>query len=355
MHSILITNLLLILSLVLSPGLCQGPPATQPRPVLNDIENLAAAEFAQAQIGSLNIAVLSGAKLIWTRSYGYADMEKKTPATPDTVYRVGSVTTQFTALMLLQLVEDGKIHLADPVEKYFPEVNKIQSTFPYAPPITLVQLATHTSGIANEPDDVSLYTKGAVADWEKVLIRALPHTKYVYEPGTRVSFSNIGYAILGAALSRAADRSYVQYVQERIFRPLGMSHSGFEPDARLSQSLARGYEEKNGKADNSASELEHQGRGYKVPNGAVYTTVTDLARFMAFEMGEGPASVLPRRALDENFKRLIALTDERPTFLASGYGIGFRFRTGSRVTKQGPTSRERTRPASSCFVTMAGD
>jgi CubicO group peptidase (beta-lactamase class C family) len=294
---------------------------------MDEIESLTAAEFSKEPIGSLNIAIVSGGKLVWTKSYGYANIEEKTPATADTVYRIGSVTTQFTALMLLQLVAEGKVHLADPVEKYFPEVNKIQSTFSHAPPITLVQLATHTSGIANEPDDVMLYTKGAVKEWEKVLIAALPHTRYVYEPGTQVGYSNIGYAILGAALSRAAQRPYVDYVQERIFRPLGMNHTAFEPDSRILANLARGYEEKAGKADAEVSEREHQGRGYKVPNGAVYTTITDLARFVAFEMGQGPAEVLPPRSLEENFKRLIALTDERPTYLASGYGIGFRFRT----------------------------
>jgi D-alanyl-D-alanine carboxypeptidase len=292
---------------------------------MDEIESLTAAEFGKEPLGSLNIAIVSGGQLAWTKSYGYANIEEKTLATADTVYRIGSVTTQFTALMLLQLVAEGKVHLADPVEKYFPEVNKIQSTFGYAPPITLVQLATHTSGIANEPDDVALYTKGAVKEWEKILIAALPNTRYVYEPGTQVSYSNIGYAILGAALSRAAQRPYVDYVQERIFRPLGMTHTTFEPDSRAN--LARGYEEKAGKADAEASEKEHQGRGYKVPNGAVYTTITDLARFVAFEMGQGPAGVLPPKSLEENFKRLIALTDERPTFLASGYGIGFRFRT----------------------------
>ena len=315
----------LSLALLLTFTFGHGVTRAQSPATLDEIEKLAAAEFAKEPTGSLNIAIVSGGKVVWTKSYGYADIEKKTPATADTVYRIGSITTQFTALMLLQLAAEGKVHLADPVAKYFPEVNKIPSTFAYAPPITLVQLATHTAGLASEPDDVG-YTKGPVSEWEKSLIAALPSARYIYEPGTRVNFSNIGSAILGAALSRAANRPYVEYVEERIFRPLKMTHTAFEPDSRILANIAKGYEVKAGKPDAEVSEKEHQGRGYKVPNGAVYTTVGDLAQFVAFELGQGPAEVLPAKALDENFKRLIALVDERPTYLASGYGIGFRFR-----------------------------
>jgi len=87
-------------------------------------------------------------------------MERKIPASADTIYRIGSITKQFTALMLLQLVQAGKVQLSDPVAKYFPEVNQIPRRFPDAPPITLVQLATHTAGLAREPGDLATYLKG---------------------------------------------------------------------------------------------------------------------------------------------------------------------------------------------------
>src|SRR5262249_49163384 len=154
----------LLLALLLTFSFCRSTTRAQSASTMDEIENLTAAEFGREPTGSLNIAIVSGGQLVWTKSYGYANIEKKTPATADTVYRIGSVTTQFTALMLLQLAAEGKVHLSDPVAKYFPEVNKIQSAFAYAPPITLVQLATHTSGIANEPDDLMLYTKGAVSE-----------------------------------------------------------------------------------------------------------------------------------------------------------------------------------------------
>ena len=105
------------------------------------------------------------------------------PADADTVYRIGSITKMFTALMLEQLVEAGKVHLSDPAEKYFPEIKTVQGRFPDAPPITLIQLATHTSGLGREPDNTEIYVTAPVADWEKTLIAALPHTHYDIRAG----------------------------------------------------------------------------------------------------------------------------------------------------------------------------
>src|SRR5437763_8241673 len=84
------------------------------------VDALAAAEYASDRVGGLTIGIVEGSKLAWTKSYGFADAENKKPATRDTVYRIGSITKQFTATMMLQLVEQGKIHLTDPVEKYLP-------------------------------------------------------------------------------------------------------------------------------------------------------------------------------------------------------------------------------------------
>ena len=114
---------------------------------ITKIDSMSSAEFAKDGIGGVTVGVVSGSKLVWTKSYGFADMEKKTPADQDTVYRIGSITKQFTALTFLQLVEQGKVALSDPVEKYFPEINKVQGRLPNAPPITLIELATMTSVI----------------------------------------------------------------------------------------------------------------------------------------------------------------------------------------------------------------
>jgi len=289
---------------------------------IEKIDSTIAADVARNPIGSVTVGIVSGKQLIWTKSYGDADMEKKIPADADTVYRIGSITKMFTALMLEQLAETGKVHLSDPVEKYFPEIKQVKGAFPDAPPITLIQLATHTSGLGREPDDVAIATAGPVAEWEKTLIAALPHLKYDFEPGTRFSYSNIGYAILGAALSRAAGEPYVEYVPKHIFAPLGMTHSAMEWNAQMATHLAKGYQVMGpGKVDSDTPERENKnGRGYKVPNGAIYTTVSDLARFASFEMGLGPDAALKKASLDRFQRQTIVPAD---IGLTSGYGIGF--------------------------------
>src|SRR5262249_34464142 len=171
MNRSILTRSALALMLALAfalPAIGQAPVAPDLRAAIEQVDALAAAEYAKDNRGSVTIGIVSGAELVWTKSYGYADMEKKAPATKDTVYRIGSITKQFTGLMLLQLVEAGKAHLSDPVEKYFPEVNKVEGRFSRAPPLTPVQLAPHTSRLGREPPDLPTELKRAVSAWEIV-------------------------------------------------------------------------------------------------------------------------------------------------------------------------------------------
>jgi D-alanyl-D-alanine carboxypeptidase len=285
------------------------------------IDAMIAEEFSKHPTGSVTAGVVFGDQLVWTKSYGQADMEKKLAADKDTVYRIGSITKMFTALMLEQMVSGGKVHLSDPVEKYFPEINTVQDRLNGAPPITLIQLANHTSGLDREPADIDKYTRGAVAEWDKTLVAALPHTRYAFEPGTRFFYSNIGFAILGEALSRASGQPYLEYVPKQIFAPLGMTHTSLIQTPELLPHLSKGYDRApDGKLDAETSQRESEnGRGYKVPNGAIYTTVGDLARFCSFLLGKGPDSVLAPAKLEENLARSAVQADFQ---LSQGYTLG---------------------------------
>jgi CubicO group peptidase (beta-lactamase class C family) len=297
------------------------PAATQPAlaPALERVQQLAAEEFAKDPRGALTIGVVSRDRLVWSKSYGHADVDKKAAATADSVYRIGSITKQFTGLMLLQLVEKGKVRLTDPVEKYLPEINRLQGRETRWPAITLLQLATMTSGVDREPDDLPTFLVGPVSSWEQTTIKALERTRYAHEPGTRYLYSNIGYAALGAALARAAGRPFTDYVRDEILNPLGMTRTAFTVTSEIAPHLAKGYAVRQGELDGAGPEREHEGRGYKVPNGALYTTVGDLAKFLAFELGHGPSSVLSEKTRDENYSRVYSASGS----LESGYGIGF--------------------------------
>lgn len=305
----------------------QSPPLAEA--VRARVDELATAELAKDNAGGATVGVVIDGRLVWAKGYGLADIENGTPATADTVYRIGSITKPFTALMLLQLVERGRVRLSDPVERYFPEVNRISGRPATAPPVTLIQLATMTSGIAREPEDLPTFLVGPVSEWETVLIRALDRTKYAHEPGTRYLYSNIGYAMLGAALGRAAGRPYADYVRDRILTPLGMTHTDFVPSESIQQLMAKGYELRDGRPDGTVPAREHAGRGYKVPNGALYSTVADLARFVALMLGDGPETVLKKQTVADNLSRVSSASGG----LTSGYGIGFQVdRRGALVT-----------------------
>jgi CubicO group peptidase (beta-lactamase class C family) len=284
------------------------------------IDSILAADFAKHPTGSVTAGVILGNQLIWTKSYGDADMAKHLPADKDTVYRIGSITKMFTAVMLEQLVDAGKVHFTDPVDKYFPEIDTVQGKSPWAPPVTFFELATHTSGMGREPDNTPEYVKGSVADWEKTLIAALPHTHFIFEPGTHFSYSNIGYATLGAALARVAGEPYLEYVPKHIFAPLGMTHTSLVLTPEMEPHLSSGYVLEEGKTDSETPLKENkEGRGYKVSKPAVYTTVGDMARFASFLMGNGPDSVLKRSSLDDDLTQMAIQSNFQ---LSSGYGIG---------------------------------
>ena len=183
--------------------------------------------------------------------------------------------------------------------------------------------------MGREPANLAKFLVGPVSQWEQTMIAALGETKYDHEPGTRFLYSNIGYAALGAALGRAAKMPFTTYVESHIFRPLGMTQTAFEPNAAIQPAIAKGYEiDRSGKVSSDDPQREHAGRGYKVPNGAIYTTVGDLARFVALELGEGPESVLKKEFLQEQQARVGSANGR----LDSGYGVGFQLsRRGEHV------------------------
>lgn len=280
-------------------------------------------------IGGASFGIVRGGKLIASGHVGYADQGRKTRPDNRTIYRIGSISKTLTAIMLMQLVERGRVRLSDPVDHYLPEVRQMRNWPDRTRPITLMQLVTHTAGIAAEPDR-SGFDKGRADAWEKQLLAALSATRVEYEPGTRFSYSNVGFAILAAALARAAGESYPRYVKAHILLPLGMTQSSFSPPTDRAH-LARGYQQEKAGASNSGPQSELDGRGYKLPVGGLFTTLPDMARLVAFQMGDGPTSVLKSETLKLQ-SRLLKTVD---LGMGEGYGAGFQLFTNGNVVLQG--------------------
>ena len=272
------------------------------------------ADVAADTIGGITAAVVIGDRIVWAEGFGWADRDKRIPAGVETIYRIGSISKTFTAVVLAQLVDRRVIALDDPVERYMPEVRGLANPRPGAKPITFRQLASHTAGLIREPR-LAGAASGPIAGWESKILASIPTTSFDTTPGARFSYSNIGYGVLGLALSRAAHASFMKLVEDGIFTPLGMTSSTFIVDERLHPWLSVGYANGPMGIDAEGPAHEHLGRGYKVPNGGVYTTVIDLARFV------GALSGGSTMVTSDSMRRAM-LTRQTPEPGRSGYGLG---------------------------------
>lgn len=274
------------------------------------------------RIGGMTAAVVLGGDVYWAQGFGWADVQRRAPAAPETIYRVGSISKCLTAVVLVQLREEGVLDLDDRVEVHLPEIRALRGYCEH-PAMTLTQLASHTSGLAREPtlQDAAI---GPMKEWECKVLASIPTTSIDFQPGSCYSYSNIGYGILGLAISRAAEASFIDLVDDLILAPLGMMESGFFPTRKMWSSLATGYARPWGVVNTKIPFDEHGGRGYKVPNGGIYSSVRDLGRFIASQAGLGAVSILSADA------RALMHTTQTPGADHSGYGLGFGIHNGSR-------------------------
>ncbi len=235
--------------------------------------------------GSITLTILKGDQTFWSGAYGYADFTNSIKADASKIYRTGSISKTFTAFLMMQLVEEGIIQLKDPIEKYLPEIAELEG-YADSTKITFHHLASHTSGLIREPK-LRNAASGPIEQWEEKILASIPETSFKSGMDQAYSYSNIGFGILGLALSRAAEKPFMELVEEKIFKPLNMNNSFWiVPESKMSE-LAVGMMS-NGKGQiHKQAAKEHTGRGYKVPNGGIYSTPNDLMKFMNAIMGYG--------------------------------------------------------------------
>jgi len=240
-------------------------------------------ECQSNEFPGLSVAVVHDQETIWTRSFGYADVEREIPTSPQTVFKIGSVTKLFTATMLMQLRDAGKLQLDDPIEKYLPAF-KVKSRFSDPRPPTFRQVAAHVSGLpAEAPLDYFMTSKFPTI---KEILESLKNTEMVAPPLAKFQYSNLGYAIMGHALELIANQAYTQYITENILQPLGMHSSGFNPTPEMASRLATGYIAIKGRPPEIAPQWD---LAAFIPCGGMYSTVEDMAHFISLQFREGPA------------------------------------------------------------------
>lgn len=182
-----------------------------------------------------NVLVAEKGKVLLQQSYGYQNAEAKLLNNAQTIFQVGSVTKQFTAVIILKLAEQGKLSLSDKLSKYFPGFIKGDS-------ITIHQVLNHTSGIYNYTDDPSFMQNGVVKPiTESAMFTLFEHRNLDFSPGTSYKYSNSGYYLLGSLIKKITRKPYEQVVREMIFAPLKMEHSGFDFARLQNPNKAQGY------------------------------------------------------------------------------------------------------------------
>lgn len=183
-------------------------------------------------IAGLSIALVDEEKVVWEQGFGYADVKRKTPAAPKTIYKMASISKLFTGIAIMQLVEEGKIALDSPLTDYIPEFS-IKSRFPGVAPFTIRNMLTHHSGL---PVDLSFpgvepFSAGAVKrneEYEENLINYLKTVHLAYRPEYVHSYSNIAYDLLAVVVERVTGMDFDDYMKSRILLPLGMESGSFE-------------------------------------------------------------------------------------------------------------------------------
>ncbi len=235
-----------------------------------------------------SVLVVRGGRIVLRKGYGMANYELSVPNGPETKFRLGSITKQFTAMAVLQLETQGKLAVSDPVETVFPG-------FPNGDRITIRHLLTHTSGLPNMTEFPDYAKTMALPSTALETVGRFKDLPLDFEPGERFSYSNSGYVLLGAIIEKVAGRSYEEFVRENIFRPLGMDDTGYDhPDAIL-KNRASGYEFADGRLANARyidMTIPHAA-------GGLYSTVDDLYKW---DRALYTDTLVPRSALARLFE-----------------------------------------------------
>ena len=257
--------------LLLVAFLIPFPPQALPPAIYGQVDRLAAEEMASLHEPSLSISIVNHGQLIFAKGYGVSDVENNVPATADTVYRIASLSKSLTATAAMRLVEEHRLGLDAPVQKYCPAFPTKQW------PVTVRDVLTHQSGIRHyKNDDESINTRHYTSIKE-ALTQNFSKDPLLFEPGTKFSYTSYGYIVLGCVMEGALGMSYTSIMQQNIFGPAGMTSTLLDDVLAIIPHRARGYSiDKDGKLQNAIL-LDISN---KPPGSGINSSTRDLGLFM---------------------------------------------------------------------------
>ena len=263
------------------------------------IDDYVTAQMRKQHIPGLALAVIRDGKAIKVQGYGLANVETNTPAKPDSVFKIGSVSKQFIATGVMVLVNDGKVAVDDKIGKYLEGSPEIWQD------ITVRHVLTHTSGLVRESPGFSAMQAQSDAE----VIKAAYQTPLRFQPGEKFEYCNLGYFILAEIIRKASGQEWPAFMEQRVFKPLGMNDTRTTDMTAVIPRRADGYVYSNGKLQNGATVISLR------PSGAFISTANDLVKWNA-ALDSG--TVLPKPVLEQMWTR-VKLNDgtEQP------YGFGW--------------------------------
>ena len=253
-----------------------------------EIERIFKSWMERLQPPGAVLGVIIDGELAFVKAAGVREKTNNAPATPETVFRIASMTKSFTAMAILKLRDEGKISLEDPVSKYVPELANLSYPTSDSQALNIRHLLTHSEGFPedNPWGDRQLHQPDkTMREWMRTGI------PFSTSPGTTFEYSNYGFAILGQIVAKASGRTYEDYVRENILRPLGMNASTFEMSAVPKEHIALGYR----REDNTWKPEPILAHGSFGAMGGLWTNAHDLARYVAFLMSAFPPRDEPER------------------------------------------------------------
>jgi CubicO group peptidase (beta-lactamase class C family) len=281
-------------------------------------DHLLATAYPPDQPGAAALVIKDG-KVVLRKGYGMANVELGVPVGPEDVFELGSITKQFTAAAVLLLQERGKLQVEDEITKYLTDYPTHGET------ITIENLLTHTSGIPNYTNLPEWIPRVREDMTLPVLIGLFKDKPLDFKPGTKWSYSNSGYIVLGALIEKVSGKTYEQFVEEEIFQKLGMSQSRYNHPEEVVPHRAAGYEG-GGKELRNAKYLSMT-QPYAA--GSLISTVDDLAKWdRALETD----ALLTKASRDRMFTRFKLSTGKS---VAYGYGWGVADFLGRRLIQHG--------------------
>jgi CubicO group peptidase (beta-lactamase class C family) len=299
------------LALAATPALpLAGQQVDLPR-VLARLEPAIEREMVEGWIPSLTIALVDADSILWASAYGHANLWARTPAVPSSVYLIGSTFKAMSTVALLQQMEAGKFALDDPVSRHLTDV-RIRNERSDRP-VTFRHLLTHTSGLPGAFGPFPVWADSAPLPLVRYLERDLA---VVGPPEDSVRYSNLAFSLVAHLVERFSGVPYKQYIRERIWQPLGMTSTAFNPTPELDERLAMPYASDSAGRPIPATRL----KANVSPAGIVYGTIRDQANWLILNLNGGVFR--GRRLLQEETVRLMQTRqfDRFTGPLAGGWG-----------------------------------